>query len=44
MKTGVIHDITFKEGVRIEDLLDLPSGTEVSDIELTLRGLMPNKS
>ena len=40
--TGVIHDITFKEGASIADLLDLPEGTEVSDVELTLRGMLPN--
>ena len=43
-KTGVIHDITFKEGASIEDLLDLPEGTEVSDVELTLRGMLPKGS
>lgn len=42
--TGVIHDITFKTGVSIADLLDLPEGTEVSDVELTLRGMLPNGS
>lgn len=42
--TGVIHDITFKEGVRVEDLLELPDGTEVKDVELTLRGMLPRKS
>jgi Fur family peroxide stress response transcriptional regulator len=36
--TGKIHDITFKPGVRLEDVLDLPPGTTVANIELTLRG------
>lgn len=36
--TGKIHDITFKPGVRLEDVLDLPPGTTIANIELTLRG------
>ncbi|TAE91352.1 MAG: transcriptional repressor [Verrucomicrobia bacterium] len=36
--TGKIHDVTFKPGVKLEDVLDLPPGTVVSNIELTLRG------
>jgi Fur family peroxide stress response transcriptional regulator len=36
--TGKIHDITFKPGVKLEDVLDLPPGTTISNIELTLRG------
>ena len=43
-ETGVIHDITFKKGAKLEDLLDLPKGTEVTDLELTLRGQLPRKS
>jgi Fe2+ or Zn2+ uptake regulation protein len=40
--TGVIHDITFKNGASIGDLLDLPKGAEVSELELTIRGTLPN--
>ena len=39
--TGVIHDITFKNGATVADLLDLPEGTEVRDLELTIRGTLP---
>jgi len=36
--TGVIHDIDFKPGVSLTDVLDLPNGAVVDDIEITLRG------
>jgi len=39
--TGSIHDVTFKPGVKLSDVLDLPEGTVVTDIELTLRGKLP---
>lgn len=39
--TGVIHDIDFKPGVNLTDVLDLPSGAVVDDIEITLRGKIP---
>jgi Fur family peroxide stress response transcriptional regulator len=41
--TGVIHDISFKKGAKLEDLLSLPKGTTVKDLELTLRGVLPKK-
>jgi Fur family peroxide stress response transcriptional regulator len=40
--TGSIHDITFKPGINLADVLDLPEGTVVTDIELTLRGQLPS--
>ena len=43
-ETGVIHDIFFKDGCEITDLLDLPPGAEVSDLELTIRGNLPKES
>ena len=43
-ETGVIHDIFFKDGCEITDLLNLPAGAEVSDLELTLRGNLPKGS
>lgn len=43
-KTGVIHDITFKEGCRITDLLNLPEGTEITELELTIRGTLSKDS
>lgn len=36
--TGKIHDVTFKPGVKLEDFLELPTGTQITNIELTLRG------
>ena len=43
-ETGVIHDITFKKGCEITDLLELPRGTKVTDLELTIRGKLPKGS
>jgi len=40
-KSGAIHDVTFKPGVDLADVLDLPPGTVVTDIEITLRGELP---
>lgn len=42
--TGEIHDVIFKKGVKLEDLLDLPQGVEVRELELTLKGLMPSSN
>ena len=36
--TGTIHDIKFKSGINLTDLLDLPPNTVIKDIEITLRG------
>jgi Fur family peroxide stress response transcriptional regulator len=36
--TGVIHDIDFKPGVSLTDVLELPAGAVVQDVEITLRG------
>ena len=36
--TGVIHDVHFKPGIQLTDLLDLPPGALIEDIEITLRG------
>lgn len=41
LHTGIIHDVTFKSGIRLEDVLDLPPGTDIKSIELTLRGHLP---
>lgn len=40
--SGVIHDVDFKPGVSLADVLDLPPGAVISDIEITLRGSIPN--
>jgi len=38
--TGVIHDVDFKPGFNLADILNLPPGIVVDDIEITLRGKM----
>jgi Fur family peroxide stress response transcriptional regulator len=40
-RTGVIHDVAFKPGANLADVLDLPAGTKISDVEITLRGELP---
>ena len=39
--SGAIHDVVFKPGVNLADVLDLPPGTLITDIEITLRGELP---
>lgn len=36
--TGIIHDVGFKPGIQLADVLDLPPGAIVDGIEITLRG------
>jgi Fe2+ or Zn2+ uptake regulation protein len=36
--TGVIHDVHFKPGTNLADILNLPPGAVIEDIEITLRG------
>lgn len=36
--TGVIHDVDFKPGVNLADVLELPAGAVIEDVEITLRG------
>jgi Fe2+ or Zn2+ uptake regulation protein len=36
--TGVIHDVGFKPGINLADVLDLPAGAVVDSLEITLRG------
>jgi Fe2+ or Zn2+ uptake regulation protein len=36
--TGKIHDVKFKPGINLADVLDLPPNTVIKDIEITLRG------
>lgn len=43
-RTGEIRDIPFKQGASLADLLDLPPGVEISAIEITLRGKIPDQS
>jgi len=41
-KTGEIHDVTFRPDVSIADFLELPEGTMISDLEITIRGNFPS--
>ncbi len=36
--SGKIHDIGFKDGVNLTDLLDLPEGTQINHLEISLKG------
>jgi Fur family peroxide stress response transcriptional regulator len=36
--TGVIHDVSFKPGVNLADVLNLPPGAIIDGVEVTLRG------
>jgi Fur family peroxide stress response transcriptional regulator len=40
--TGVIHDVDFKPGAKLADVLNLPPGAVIEDIEITLRGKIAN--
>jgi len=40
--SGTIHDVKFKPGVNLQDLLDLPPNTIIEDVEITLRGQLSN--
>ncbi len=41
--TGTIHDINFKQGINLIDILNLPEGTKILNIEITLKGALPNE-
>jgi Fur family peroxide stress response transcriptional regulator len=36
--TGTIHDVKFKPGLNLDDVLELPPGAVVHDVEINLRG------
>ena len=40
--TGEIHDVDFKPGVKLSDILNLPEGVQIDDVEITLRGKLSN--
>lgn len=40
--TGVIHDVDFKPGANLTDVLNLPPGAVIEDVEITLRGKIAN--
>ena len=39
-KTGQIYDVTLKEGVKFEDLLNLPPGVTIDEVEISLKGII----
>lgn len=39
--TGTIHDVKFKEGVKLSDFLDIPEDTKITSLDITLRGALP---
>lgn len=39
--TGSIHDIKFKEGVKLSDFLDIPDDAKITSLDITLRGALP---
>ena len=43
-RSGAIHDVCFKPGVNLADVLDLPPGTVITNVEITLRGELPATS
>ncbi|MDP3849863.1 MAG: transcriptional repressor [Luteolibacter sp.] len=40
--TGGIHDVDFKPGFNLADVLELPPGAVIHDVEITLRGKLPS--
>jgi Fe2+ or Zn2+ uptake regulation protein len=42
--TGTIIDVPLKQGAKLSDLLDLPDGAQIDNLEITLRGSIPKKS
>lgn len=36
--SGTIHDVVFKEGIKLENILDLPEGTQINHLEISLKG------
>lgn len=41
--SGKIHDVVFKEGVKLEDILELPKGTKISHLDISLKGNFGNR-
>jgi|TARA_B110000908_G_C10229501_1_gene439804 Fe2+ or Zn2+ uptake regulation protein len=42
--SGTIIDIPLKKGAKLSDLLDLPEGAQIDNLEITLRGKISNNS
>ncbi len=41
-QSGAVIDVPLKEGASLGDLLDLPAGVQVNNIEITLTGKLSN--
>ena len=41
-KSGMVIDVPLKKGASLTDLLDLPEGVQVNNIEITLTGKLSN--
>jgi len=41
-KSGTIIDVPLKKGAKLSDLLDLPEGAQIDNLEITLRGTITN--
>jgi len=41
-KSGTIIDVPLKKGAKLSDLLDLPDGARIDNLEITLRGKITN--
>ncbi len=41
-KSGTVIDVPLKKGASLTDLLDLPEGVQVNNIEITLTGKLSN--
>ncbi|MBT8037213.1 MAG: transcriptional repressor [Verrucomicrobiae bacterium] len=37
-KSGTIIDVPLKKGIHLSDLLELPAGAQIDNLEITLRG------
>ena len=41
-ESGAVIDVPLKQGAKLSDLLDLPEGVQVSNIEITMSGKLSN--
>lgn len=41
--TGTIHDVLFKPGVNLSDFLELPKGASITNLDITLHGVITDK-
>lgn len=40
--SGKIYDLPLKSGVKLSDILELPKGIQIDNLEVTVRGRVPN--